>query len=115
MTDYAIHDPSFSGTTTDEWDAPQLNDFDTDDLSAVDDHLLLSASGFPPDDFGDLKRPVVDPDGRLNRHALQTAKSGSHGVGAVDDADDETRSEVQDCIDRLANEHFDDADFGDDQ
>lgn len=112
MTDYEIHEPEFSGTTEDEWDDPQLEDFDTDDLSVVDDHFVLSADGFPPENFTDLKLPVVDPDGNLNKHALQTAKSGGHGVGAVEDVDDETKQDVIDLVDRLANENFDDAEFG---
>ncbi|MDF9747235.1 hypothetical protein [Natrinema salsiterrestre] len=113
MTDYDMHEPDFSGTTTDEWDEPELEDFDTDDLSEVGEHFILSASGFPPENFTDLKLPVVDPDGNLNRNALQTAKSGGHGVGAIEDLDEETQDEVEDVIDDLANEHFEDADFGD--
>lgn len=113
MTDYDVHEPDFSGTTTEEWDEPQLEDFDTDDLSDVDDHFILSASGFPPENFTDLKLPVVDPDENLNKNALQTAKSGGHGVGAVEDLDDDKRDDIEDMIDDLANEHFEDADFGD--
>ena len=130
MTDYEMHEPDFSGTATEEWDEPQLEDFDiseqssdgqrdsdesrqTDDLSEVADHFILSESGFPPENFTDLKLPVVDPDGNLNKNALQTAKSGGHGVGAVEDLDDEKQAEIEDMIDELANEHFDDADFGD--
>ena len=130
MTDYEMHEPEFSGTTTAEWDDPQLEDFDiserssdgqrdsdesrqTDDLSEVADHFILSSSGFPPENFTDLKLPVVDPDGNLNKNALSTAKSGGHGVGAVEDLDDEKQDEIEDMIDDLANEHFDEADFGD--
>lgn len=32
MTDYEMHEPEYSGTTTEEWDAPQMEDFDTADL-----------------------------------------------------------------------------------
>ncbi|ELZ21526.1 hypothetical protein C477_05591 [Haloterrigena salina JCM 13891] len=130
MTDYEMHEPDFSGTTTEEWDEPQLEDFDiserssdgqrdsdesrqTDDLSEVADHFILSSSGFPPENFTDLKLPVVDPDGNLNKNALQTAKSGGHGVGAVEDLDDDTQEEIEDMINELANDNFDDADFGD--
>ncbi|WP_224333182.1 hypothetical protein [Haloprofundus halobius] len=111
MTDYELHEPDFSGTTEAEWDAPQKEDFDTDDLSEIADHFLLSASGFPPEKFTDLKLPVVDPDGNLNKRALQTAKSGGHGVGAIDDIDEETREDVEDLVDELAAENFEDADF----
>ncbi|WP_339105552.1 hypothetical protein [Haloterrigena salinisoli] len=113
MTDYEMHEPDFSGTTTEEWDEPQLEDFDTDDLGEVADHFILSSSGFPPENFTDLKLPVVDPDGKLNKNALQTAKSGGHGVGAVEDLDDEKAEEIEDMIDELANDNFEDADFGD--
>ncbi len=113
MGTYEVHEPEYSGTTTDEWDEPRLEDFDTDDLGEVADHFLLSASGFPPENFTDLKLPVVGPDGYLNRNALQTAKSGGHGVGAIDDLADDERAEIEDLIDDLANERFEDADFGD--
>ncbi len=112
MTDYELHEPDFSETTTDEWEEPQLEDFETDDLSEVADHFLLSSSGFPPEKFTDLKLPVVGPDGQLNRNALQTSKSGGRGVGAVEDLDDDREEDVENLIDRLANEQFEDADFG---
>ncbi|WP_049929256.1 hypothetical protein [Halopiger goleimassiliensis] len=113
MIDYEYHEPSFSGTTTEEWDDPQLEDFETDDLSEVAEHFVLSASGFPPENFTDLKLPVVDPDGNLNKNALATAKSGGRGVGAVEDLDDEKAEDVESLIDDLANEQFEEAEFGD--
>ncbi|WP_265109280.1 hypothetical protein [Halosolutus halophilus] len=113
MTGYEMHEPEFSGTTAEEWDDPQLEDFDTDDLGEVAAHFVLSASGFPPENFTDLKLPVVDPGGDLNKNALSTAKSGGRGVGAIEDLDDEKAEETEDLIDDLANDHFEDADFGD--
>lgn len=107
MTDYEMHEVSYSGTTTDDWSAPQQGDFDTDDRSEIADHFLLSESGFPPDAFGDLRLPVVDPDGNLNLNALETAYAGGHSVEAVDDIDDETVEAVQDTIESLAEEEFD--------
>lgn len=80
VTDYEMHEAKFSGTTTDEWDDPQLEDVSTDDLSDVADQFVLSASGFPPENVTDLKLPVVEPSGELNKNALQTAKSGGHGA-----------------------------------
>lgn len=56
---------------------------------------------------------MVDPDGDLNKNALQTAKSGGHGVGAIDDIDDNKQESVEEVIDDLANESFENADFGD--
>ena len=112
MTDYDAHEPDYSGTTTEDWDAPQENDFDTDDLSEIADHFVLSESGFPPDDFTDLKLPVVDPDGNLNENALQTAHGGAHSVEAIDDIDDDTQEDVEDLLEELSQEEFD-SDIGD--
>jgi len=112
VTDYSVHEPDVSGTTTEEWDEPQLEDFDTDDIGEVADHFILLASGFPPENFTDLKLPVVEPDGDLNKNALQTAKSGGHGAGAIDDRDEEKQESFEELIDNLANEGFENADFG---
>lgn len=107
MGEYDTHEPDYSGTTTEEWDAPQQEDFDTDDLAEIADHFVLSASGFPPEKFTDLKLPVVDPDGDLNLNALQTAHGGGHSVEAVDGIDDDTAGEVKDLLEGLAREEFD--------
>lgn len=107
MTEYETHDPEYSGTTTEEWDSPQEEDFDTDDLSEIDDHFVLSSSGFPPDNFTDLKLPVVDPDGTLNENALQAAHGGAHSVEAIDDIDDDTKRDVKDRLEDLSQEEFD--------
>lgn len=107
MTDYAMHEPEYSDTTTEEWDDPQMNDFETDDLSEIDDHFVLSATGFPPDNFTDLKIPIVEPDDTLNENALQVAHGGAHSVDAVDDIDDDTREDVEDLLEDLSQEEFD--------
>lgn len=107
MTDYALHEPAYSGTTDEDWDDPQLNDFPTDDLSEVAEHFLLSASGFPPENFSDLKAPVVDPDGNLNLNALQTAHGGAHSVEAIEGIDDGTVEEAEGILKELAREEFD--------
>lgn len=107
MTDYEVHSVSYDGTTTEDWDAPQQSDFDTDDLSAVDDHFLLSGSGFPPESFDDLKIPLVDPDGNLNRNALETAYSGGHGVEQVADIDGDTVGQAKGIVQSLAQDEFD--------
>lgn len=107
MTDYEMHEPAYSGTTTEEWDAPQMEDFDTDDLSEIGDHFVLSSSGFPPENFTDLKAPVVDPEGDLNENALQVAHGGAHSVEAIDDLDDDTESTVKDLLEDLSQEEFD--------
>lgn len=105
-----IHEPEFSETSTGEWSAPNLEDFGDDpDLGAVADHFLVSLDGFPPEDFGDLALPVVDTGGALNLSALQNAKARAGQVSGLS-GDDLDRAESM--IDRLANENFDEADFG---
>lgn len=107
MGSYELHSISYDGTTTDEWSAPRESDFDTDDLATIDDHYLLSSSGFPPDRFADLNIPVVDPSGDLNLNALETAYAGGHSVEAMDGIDDRTVGQVKGVIQSLANREFD--------
>jgi hypothetical protein len=108
MTDYDIHRPSFSGTTTDDWEFPTEQDFATDDLSTVVDHFLLSASGFDdPDEFEDLQLPVVNSQGYLSINGLWAARSGPYSVERIGNIDPETKAEVLDLIDDLGTEHFD--------
>lgn len=106
MTDYELHEPECSDTTTDDWEAPQQADFDTDDLGEIADHFVLPASRFPPENFTDLRLPVVDPDGNLNENALRTARGGAHSVEAIDDVDEETEEEVRDLLEDLSREEF---------
>ncbi len=107
MVDYEVHTISYSDTTTGDWTAPQEEDFDTDDLGDIDDHFLLSESGFPPENFTDLQIPVVDPDGNLNHNALETAYAGGHSVEAVDGLDDQTVGQVKGMLQNLAESEFD--------
>ena len=106
MTDYEMHEPEYAGTTTEEWESPQMEAFDTDDLSEIGTHFVLSASGFPPENFTDLKVPVVEPSGELNENALQAAHGGAHSVEAIDDVDDETKAKVKDLLEELSQEAF---------
>lgn len=107
MAEYDLHDPDYSGATESEWDAPKLEDFGSDDLAEIDDHLLLAESGFPPETFGDLALPVVEPGGDLNLNALETAHGGAHGVGAVEGIDGDTAESVRDALEELAASEFD--------
>lgn len=107
MGDYEIHAVSYDDTTTRDWDAPREHDFDTDDLAVIDDHFLLSESGFPPTEFADLRIPLVDSDGNLNLDALETAYAGGHSVEAVEDIDDQTRGQARGIIQSLAETAFD--------
>lgn len=111
MPYYQLHEPEYSSTTTDAWDSPQEQDFDTDDLSEIDDHFVLSSAGFPPDNFTDLQLPIVDSEGTLNENALQSAHGGAHSVEAIDGTDDDTKQEVKDLLESLSREEFD-ADIG---
>lgn len=107
MTDYDIHQPDYSGTTTEDWSAPRENDFDTDDFSEISDHFVLSSSGFPPEEFTDLKLPVVDPDGSLNLNALEAAHGGAHSVEAIDAIDDDTKQRIKNMLESLSQSEFD--------
>ncbi|SIR51293.1 hypothetical protein SAMN05421858_2582 [Haladaptatus litoreus] len=92
---------------------PQEHDFDTDDLSEIADHFVLSSSGFDsPNRYSDLKLPMVNPDGKLNGHAVKTANSGAHSVEAVGDIEEETKAEAKDVLESLVDE-FDDLDLSD--
>ncbi|WP_435332865.1 hypothetical protein [Haloarchaeobius sp. TZWWS8] len=112
MSQYEVHSVEYSATTTDDWSAPAESEFDTDDLCEIADHFLLSSSGFPPEDFGDLSIPLVDAEGRLNLNALETAYAGGHSVEQVEDIDDETVGQAKGIIQSLASEAFD-HDIGD--
>lgn len=107
MTEYAIHRPSFTGTTVDDWEFPTEQNFHTDDLSAIADHFLLSASGFDdPESFDDLELPVVTPYRNLSLNALFAARHGPYSVERVEGIDAETEAEVKDLIDDLGREQF---------
>ena len=54
----------------------------------------------------------MDPEGNLNRNALQTAHGGAHSVEAIDDVDDDTVESVKDLLEDLSREAFDE-DVGD--
>lgn len=111
------HTPSYSSTTDNDanfadgsWGSPDMEDFDTDDLSEIDDHFLASTSGFPPESYSDLMLPVVEPDGTLNLNGLRAANQRlpqSHGLN------DDQQQSVESTINRLAEDEFD-VDWSDD-
>ena len=112
MSEYEVHQPSFAGTTRNDWEFPSEVDFDTEDLPAAADRFLLSKSGFDePDAFEDLALPVVTSRGELSYNALWAAKRGPYSVERIDGLDAETRQEVEQLIDDLGHEHFEE--FGD--
>ncbi|UBF23162.1 prohead protease [Haloarcula tailed virus 2] len=117
--DISVHTPEFTDTREAPWNEPSLEDFsdeswedmDSDMQGSVADHYLVSKTGFPPENFGDLALPVVDSDGNLVLNALQNAKARA---GQVSGLSGDALSRVENTIDRLANENFSDANFGQD-
>lgn len=94
----------FSGTTNREWERPALSGEDHgfgvdrpwDDLSRAeqdeveDNFLITKGRQSPPDDFGDLAVPVVDPMGdldpsndKLSERGVANADGRVHQVGGV--------------------------------
>lgn len=107
---HSLHEPEWDSLEPEaEWDAPNLEDFGEDpDLGGVDDHFLLSSTGFPPENFGDLDLPVVTPDGALNLNALANAKAR---VSQVEGLSSDKEQQVVNMINSLADEHFPESDF----
>jgi hypothetical protein len=103
LQEYEMHEPNWSGTTERDWNRPDMEDFDTDDLGEIADHFLISESGFPPENYGDLKLPVVEPNGDLNVNALAAVKGG-RGAGAVDGLPDEMEEDIDMMMNELAND-----------
>ncbi|WP_435359815.1 hypothetical protein [Haloarchaeobius sp. DFWS5] len=106
MTRFALHAPTFDGTTAADWTRPGPGDFATDDLAEIDDHFLLSETGFPPIEFGDLHCPVVDPEGNLNREALERVSSAEDGVESVDGANEDLCAIVFELTEMLDRKYF---------
>jgi len=106
LQEWEFHEPSWDGTTEDEWSSPDMEDFDTDDLGEIADHFLISQTGFPSENFTDLALPVVEPNGDLNVNALSAVKGG-RGVSAVEGLSDDMEEQIVDYVNGLANEHFD--------
>lgn len=116
LQDWSMHEPSFESTDDREWNRPNLEDFtdkswsdmSEDERSDVSDHFVLADGGFPPETYGDLALPVVEPDGTLNLNALANAKARASQVeGLSDDMVDDVKM----LLTELANENFEDADF----
>jgi len=107
----AMHMPEYEGTTEESWDSPDLEDFSAEyfdedgnaKFELVDNHFLYSETQFPPETYGDLKFPVVEPSGELNLNALRAVKS----MAPRADIPEEEINEIQDMADELAAEAFD--------
>lgn len=115
----SVHTPDFSGTTESSWEKPSFGDFkgpynlnddetwsdlDGDMRSAIAEHYFVSVSGFPPDEFGDLKLPAVEPSGELNLNALDSVmKMASQTDGVSSDQVSSIKSSAK----RMAEDNFD--------
>lgn len=122
LVEYEMHEVDYEGTHSNEWNRPNLEDFvdamdieesinEYDDLTTqakrdVASAFIISSSGFPADNYGDLKLPVVEPSGELSRRALETVKGG-RGVSAVDGLNDEMENEIINYVNQLARDEFD--------
>jgi hypothetical protein len=107
MKNYDIHQPSFAGKTVDSWEFPAEQDFATSDLSVIAEHFLLSASGFDdPNEFADLRLPVVTSQGYLSINGLWAARHGPYSVEHITDIDPEMKAEALSVIDDLGTENF---------
>lgn len=121
LMDYSMHEVTHDGSHDNEWNRPDLEDFaeeydfeaetdfnelDEDARQAVSEHFIISADGFPPEDYGDLKLPVVEPDGRLSLNALAAVKGG-RGVSAVDGLTDDMEQQIVEYVNGLADDVFD--------
>lgn len=122
LAEFEMHEVSYEGAHEDEWDRPNLEDFVEemgidDDISEYDDltkqaqedvasAFILSASGFPAENYTDLKLPVVEPSGELSVRALAAVKGG-RGASAVDNLSEEMEEDIIDYVNQLASEEFD--------
>jgi len=128
LADYSMHTPEWDGEHTDEWNNPNLEDFaseydfeagtdfgelDEDTRNAIGNHFLIARGGFPPESYGDLKLPVVEPDGELSLNALSAVKGG-RGATAVDGLSSEMESRIMQWVNETASEVFD-KDWGEEE
>jgi hypothetical protein len=102
----AWHTPDWDGLDDErEWSKPSMEDFDTDDMSEIDNHFIVSKTGeWPPENYSDLALPVVWPDGELSLDGLDSAHQMA---GQVDGISDDMAEKLQSKINGWADEHFD--------
>jgi predicted DNA-binding protein YlxM (UPF0122 family) len=116
---YEVHKPEFDGLAPErDWSRPDLEDFDVsedtyselpdDEKEMIEEKFVLSSSGFPAENYGDLSLPVVFPDGELSLSALGNAKARASQVEGIDS---DTVLEVQEMLTEMANSNFEDASF----
>ena len=129
LQDYDMEMPSYEGTTEADWSSPTLDEimqaygwdeeYDSYDAlpedakETIGNHFMISMSGFPAENFGDYKLPVVEPSGELSLNALAAVKGG-RGVSAVDGLNAEMEDEIVAVVNDLAQEEFD-KDWGEEE
>jgi len=111
--------PDYRGINAeDDWNAPDFEDFrepynlddgtswndlDREMRDAIAEHFVYSADGWPPENFGDLKFPVVHPDGTLYLSALRSAKQFASRANIPE----EQQTMVREIVNDLAKREFD--------
>lgn len=107
---YNTHRPNYSTTRKNEGTFPTEPDFDTDNLSAVADHFLLSSSGFDgPEDFDDLELPVVNLQDFPSLNKLWAIRGNSYSVKHNKDTNDEMKAAAEQLIDNISTENFEES------
>jgi len=121
LADYEMHEPNWEDDEPEaDWNSPDLEDFESEydfldgsftDLSEsekeqIANHFLTAEGGFPGETYGDLKLPVVEPDGRLSLSALRAVKGG-RGVSAVDGLTNEMEDKILMWVNGTAEKVFD--------
>lgn len=104
LAEVSIHTPEYSGTKKPSWTRPSMEDFDTDDLSEIDDHFIVSMNGFPPEKYGDLKAPIVDSDGKV---VLEGCRSAYQMAKQIDGLTEDEAEKVKNIANKVAKEAFD--------
>lgn len=112
---HTVHSPEWSDLREGEWTEPGLEDFTDeswDDLSdderrSIGDHFIVSKTGFPADNFGDMALPVVDSEDNLVENGVDNAAARVSQVSGLS-GDDLERAES--IIDSLQSEFDDESD-----
>jgi len=112
------HFPDYADINSeDDWEEPNFEDFrepynlsedqsfeslDTEMKSAIAEHFIYAEGGLPPENYGDLKFPVVSPDGTLYLDALRSVKQTLH----LADVSEEDADKIREIANDLAKREF---------
>lgn len=114
----SVHKPDWSGTDDNDWSKPSLSEFASgswDELpserkSSIGEHFIFSMTGFPAENFSDMKLPIVRPNGTLSLSAVRNAKSR---LSQTDGLSSEQRSRVESMLDSILEDNSSDEEAGD--